>query len=120
LNLQSLVHLHWSSVLEEYGFVAEPHYVLDRDPKSGQEIEAVEFNSPVVRLLVERRDGEINAKIRNRGPWQYVRSFDAARSTVSIEALLHSIPNLPLSDSEMLHDLEQYLRVALQVLTNET
>ena len=120
MNLQSRIHLHWSSILEEYGFVAKSHNALDRDPKSGQEIEAVEFNSPVVRLLVERRDGEINAKVRNRGPWLYVRSFDAARSTISIDALLHSVPNLPLSDGEMLHDLEQYLRVALQVLTNET
>lgn len=120
MTLQSLIQSHWGSILEEYGFVEASSKVLGRDPKTGQKHEVVEYQSPVGQLLVERIDGEINAQVRDRNEWKYVRSFDTERSEMSVAELLHDIPKSPGSDAEMVDSLKKYLLTALGVLANET
>ena len=120
MNLESLIQSNLGSILEEYGFVKVSSKILGRDPKTGQKIEVVEFESPIGQMLVERIDGEINAKVRNGGEWKYIRSFDPERSEMSIEKLLQDIPNCPRGDAEMVDSLKKYLLIALSVLGNET
>lgn len=115
MSLKNLICSVLAQLLEEYNLRFEEASFAGLDGKTGEEIETVIYIGRTTKLRFIRSDGEVNAEILNRsGQWIYVRCFGAETlSEPSIEELLETIPDHPLSDVENLKELNEHIRHAL-------
>lgn len=117
MSLKEMVEKHLAEVFDAHGLRFVRTELGGLDGKTGQVYESIEFSSALMRLRIERSDGEINAQIRHATweCWRYVREFSAVGlRDAPLEQLLARVPDRRRTDDEMLADLAHHVTVALQ------
>lgn len=117
MTLEELTKEYIGDKLAGYDLSIYSYEEVGIDPKTGLLNEIVETKSLHISLRIVRYDGEINALIYDAAcqDWKYVRSF--VKEDKSIEQLLQSVPEQPLTDKESCERLWPHISKAITCLS---
>lgn len=121
MSLREKVEKRFAEIIDAHEMKFVGSHAGERDGKTGQACESLEFGSSHISLRIERSDGEINAQLwcASWGCWPYVRELsEFGHRNAELEDLLARVPDRPLSDEEMLERLVPHITSALQRFEN--